>query len=141
MDKNFEWNNETHTYELVSESLITIAKKNIDNLGQVKDMVITSEADLKVVKEARTEINKAVKEVATARKQMEALVLSTFKPQCIEIEKYGATIANELTDKINEYKGDVKEAVYKLTITSTDKKAIEKLSAQALAYGCVVKEG
>lgn len=140
MNNNFVWNKDTHTYEIVAESLVDVAKRNIDKIAEKKDIVIQNDADYKVVKDMRTELNKAVKEVADARKQMTAVVLSRFAPQCKEIEKYGAVIATELTAKMNEYKNVVKDATYKITITSTDKKAIEKVKQVALNYGCEVKD-
>lgn len=140
MNSNFVWNKEEHTYEIVAESLVDVAKRNIDKIAEKKDIVIQNDADFKLIKDMRTELNKAVKEVADARKQMTALVLSKFVPQCKEIEKYGALIANELTLKMNEYKNVVKENTFKLVISSTDKKAIEKVKQFALNFGCEVKD-
>ena len=140
MAENFKWNNDEHTYEIVAESLVDVAKKNIDMIAEKKDMVITNDADFKVIKEMRRLLNKEVKTVADARKQMTAIVLSKFVPQCKEIERYGALIATELTQKMDEYKGVVKDEMFKLTITSNDKKAIEKVKQFALSYNCEVKD-
>ena len=140
MNKNFEWNEETHTYQITKESLVDVAKRNIDRLASRKDMVITNDDDYKAMYKARTEINSAVKEVADARKQMTAVVLSYFAPMCKEIEAYGAKITTEMTTKMNEYKNVVKDATYSITISSKDKKAIEKVKTYALKFGCDVKE-
>ena len=139
MNENFKWNDETHTYEIVKQSLVDVAKNNIDDLAKIKDMVIMNDADYKTMYKARTEINNAVKEVSDARKQMTAVVLSFFAPMCIEVEKYGASITGEMTRKLNEYKKVEKEVTYKLVVSSKDKKAIEKIKAIAISYGCDVK--
>ena len=140
MNENFVWNKETHTYEIVKESLVEVAKRNIDAIAEKANIVIQNDEDFKAVKKLRTELNNSVKEVADARKQMTAVVLSRFAPMCLEIEKYGAFIAQQLTDKINEYKPVQRDVTFKITIKSKDKKAIEKVKAYAIKFDCEVKE-
>lgn len=136
----FKWNDEKHTYEITSVDAVNTAINRINEIANV-NMVIASDADLKVVKANRTELNNLVKEISSYRKQMTALVLSQFAPQMIEVEKYGAKIANELSEKIDTYVGKVKEETYKITIKTADKNAIDKIIKLAQQYGCEVKEG
>lgn len=140
MTNNFVWNKETHTYEIAKESLVDVAKRNIAKYQELTNVVIQNDADYNRIKDARTELNKAVKDVADARKQMTAVALSLFAPQCKEIEKLGAQVAGQLTVMINEYKGVTKDTTYKITVSSLDKKAIEKVKEFALKFGCEVKE-
>lgn len=135
----FKWNNETHTYEITSLDAVDNAKRRIDEIAKL-EMVITNDTDLKAVKKARTEINNSVKEIAGYRKQMTAIVLAQFAPQMIEVEKYGATIANQLTEKIDAYVQKEVVETYKVTIKSTDKSAIKKIINIAQQYGCEIKE-
>lgn len=135
----FKWNEKTHTYEIMSNSAVAVAKKNIDEIAKL-DLVILNDEDLKAVKKRRTELNKNVEEVANARKQMSAIVLGAFAPQCEEIEKYGKKMSAELTKKINEYLGEEKVPSYQITITSSDKATIERIKKYAARLECQVKE-
>lgn len=138
---DFKWNEEKHTYELARVGLVEVAKSNIDKFD-LRNVVITDDDTFKAVKEARKEINKMVGDLSKARKQMKAIVLSQFEPTCIEIEKYGAMISNELTTKINEYKrngeDEVKEKTYAITIKTKDLKALKKVEEYALKLDCQV---
>ena len=136
----FKWNDEKHTYEITSVDAVNTAINRINEIANV-NMVIASDADLKVVKANRTELNNLVKEISSYRKQMTALVLSQFAPQMIEVEKYGAKIANDLSEKIDAYVGKTKEETYKITIKTADKNALDKIIKLAQQYGCEVKEG
>lgn len=143
---DFKWNEEKNTYELARVGLVEIAKNNIDKYD-MRNVVITDDDTFKAVKEARKEINKMVGDLSKARKQMKAIVLSQFEPTCIEIEKYGAMISNELTAKINDYKRngeeEVKEKTYVLTIKTKEMKVCKKVEEYALKLDCqvITKEG
>ena len=117
-----------------------MAKRNIDAIAEKANFVIQNDEDFKAMKKLRTELNNGIKEIADARKQMTAVVLSRFAPMCLEIEKYGAYIGQQLTEKINEYKPVQREETFKITIKSKDKKAIEKVKAYAIKFDCEVKE-
>ena len=141
MADNFIWNNETHTYEVANKSIVDIAKHNLDEKGKL-DFVIANEDDLKRAKKQRTEINNAVKEVSTARKQMTAVVLAQFAPVCKEIEAYGTQISAEITKKIKEFEGEVEKKSYTLTIKTENISALKKIETLASKYGlqAVIKE-
>ena len=139
---DFKWNDEKKTFELARVGLVEIAKKNIDKYD-VRNLVVATDSDLEVIKNARKNINKLVGELSKARKQMKAIVLSQFEPTCIEIEKYGALISNDLTKMINEYKAKsegekVKETSYTISISTEDGLVAKKIEKYALKYGCQV---
>ena len=135
---SFKWNEEKHTYELGKYSSVESAKKYLDNIANI-NFVITSDEDYKVVQDCRKELNRLVKELSTERKQMTAIVLSSFAPQCIEIEKYGVKLADELTAKMEQWKPKPqRDKVYKLTIKTTDLSALKKIEKLALKFNCEV---
>ena len=137
---DFKWNSEKQTYEVAKVGLVEIAKKNIDKYD-LTNVVVDNDEAYQSVWRARTEINRLVGDLAKARKQMEAISLSSFKPYCVEVEKYGAKISNELTKLLNDYKPKKdkgKPTTYKITITSTELKVIKKLEDMALKYDCQV---
>ena len=135
---DFKWNNEKKTFELVDVGLIQVAKNNIAQYDLSK-LVIQDEADYKKVYEARTKINNLVKDLSTKRKQMEAIVVSGFKPQCIEVEKYASEISNAMTENLNAFKPKQKaKTSFQITIKTDDPKVIKKFETMALKYGCQI---
>lgn len=140
---DFKWNEERQTFEITNVGIIEKAKTNLDKLDKSK-VIIENDEDYKKVYDARTQVNNLVKDLATKRKQMEAIALSSFKPQCIEVEKYGATISDNMTKSLNAYKPKEKKATtYSITIKTQDLRVIKKFETMALKYGCQIttKEG
>lgn len=140
---DFKWNEERQTFEITNVGIIEQAKANVDKLDLSK-VVILNDEDYKRVYEARTKVNNLVKDLASKRKQMEAIALSSFKPQCIEVEKYASNISDEMTKSLNAYKPKEKKAItYSITIKSQDLRTIKKFETMALKYGCQIttKEG
>ena len=135
---SFKWNEDKHTYELSQFSSVAAAKRHLDLVANV-ELTIQSDADYEIVKNNRKEINRLVKELSTSRKQMTAIVLGTFAPQCIAIEKHGTKLGDELTKKMDAWKPkEKKEKVFKLEIKSTDINALKKIEKMALKYSCEV---
>lgn len=140
---DFKWNEEKQTYEVAKVGIVDTAKKKLDSLD-LSNVVIQDDETYKKVYDARTQVNNLVKELSTKRKQMEAVVLSSFKPTCIEVEKYGATISDNMTKALLEYKPkEKKPSAITLTIKTEDKRVATKVEAFALKYGCqvIVKGG
>ena len=136
---DFKWNNEKQTFEVARVGLVDLAKRKLDSLD-LSNVVIDSDETYQRVWQARTEINALVKDLSSKRKQMEAIALSTFKPTCVEVEKYGAKISDKLTEKINEYKPKEKkkETTFKLIVKTNDGKVAKKFENMALKYGCSI---
>lgn len=140
---DFIWNIEKQTYEVAKEGLVELAKKKIDEYDLSK-LVIETEEDYKRVWQARTQLNTLIKDLATKRKQMEAIVLNTFKPTCVAVEKYGAGVSEEMTKNLNAFKPkEQKTKMFSITIKCEDLKVIKKFESMALKYNCQIttKEG
>ena len=108
---------------------------------QHTDLTITDDETYKAVYNLRTEVNKQIKAIASARKQMTATIIAPFVQPCMEIEKAGALIVEEMTERLNAYKPREKgTTTYKMTISTENKNAFEKVKTYALKYGCEIKE-
>ena len=141
---DFKWNEQKQTYEIARVGIIDAAKKKLDALD-VSNVVIETDEDYQAVWQKRTQINNLVKDLSTKRKQMEAIVISGFKPQCMEVERYGANISDKLTANLNAYKPKEKKAPtsFSITVKSNELRVIKKIENMALKYGCQIttKEG
>ena len=137
---DFKWNEEKQTFEVAKVGLVELAKKKLDNLD-LSNVVVDSDETYQRVWQARTEINALVKDLSSKRKQMEAIVLSAFKPTCVEVEKYGVKISDKLTALLNAYKPKEKRKtpVFKIVIKTEDLKVVKKFENMALKYGCVIQ--
>ena len=136
---DFKWNEKKKIYEIAEVGLVDIAKRKLDEYD-LRNVVIDSDETYKIVWSARTQINNMIGDLSKSRKQMEAITLSYFKPYCMEVEKYGSMISDELTKKLNAYKPKEKKkpTTFSITIKTEELKVIKKLEQMALKYGCQI---
>lgn len=140
MAKEIRWDKDKGYYVLSNHASIENAKKYIDSIA-LTNVVIRTEEDYKAVRTSRTLVNNEQKEIATARKQMTAVILSLFEPFLKEVENYANSKSNELTKMMNEFKPpkERERKSFKLEVTFDNPKALEKVKAYALKYGGKIK--
>lgn len=141
MAKELIWNQAKGQYELAQFTSMESAKKYIDSIA-LTNVVIQNDEDYDAVKESRTQVNKEVKDISTARKQATAVILSLFEPTLKELERYANAKSDELTKMMNDYRPTKprEKRVFKLEVRFDNPKALEKVTAYAKKYGGVVTE-
>ena len=141
MAKELKWNAQKGQYELANFTSTEQAKQYIDSIAKT-DLEILNDEDYRIVYQSRTKVNSEQRDVATARKQATAIILSLFEPTLKEIEQYCISKSNELTAKLNAYKPpkEREKKSFKLEATFDNQKALEKVRAYAIKYGATIKE-
>ncbi len=107
-------------------------------------LVLQSQGDYVALKEARTLVNKKVKEVSDLRKELNKAAMGTFNEQAKEIEKMLKEASEAQSRKMEEWEeahGGLKPKKVAIEVRSFDAKAIDKVKAFAVKLGCEVKDG
>lgn len=104
------------------------------------NLLIQTKEDLKEVKTFRTEIRTRLKELTDGRIAINKLYFEEFNNQVKDLENDLKEIDLSLKEKIDNYSSAEKAKTIKLTIKTTNLKAIEKIKALCLKENVEFKE-
>ena len=126
-------------FDLVREGCQAFIKEN-----GYQDLVITNDSDYKLIADGRTVIRKKIDAIASARKNVNELVLGEFNTQLKELEKMLKEADDLSKEKVHTFDEEVKGKVLKpriitLTVKNYDSKVIEKVKAYATKLGCAAE--
>ena len=102
----FHYLKEERRYELITKSgeLVSDLVAKFIKQHEAGDVVILNDADYKVVKDHRTEINGLLDEIESARKQTTAVVINPLVNACKPLEKSLKEASARLKEKLDAYK-------------------------------------
>ena len=102
----FHYLKEERRYELITKSgeLVSDLVAKFIKQHEASDVVILNDADYKVVKDHRTEINGLLDEIESARKQTIAVVINPLVNACKPLEKSLKEASASLKEKLDAYK-------------------------------------
>lgn len=116
-----------------------LVEKFIANDCHLNDK-IESDADLKIIKNTRTDIRKKADVIKNARINVTKMLTGTFEEQLKEIEKMLSSADSTLREKVTAYEAEHKSKIatpkkITLVVKSYDMKLIEKVKAYAIKNG------
>lgn len=139
----YKYSEKKHNYELVSTVDGLTLEQEVDNFiesHQHKEMIIQNDDDYSALKKQRTLINNKCKEITAFRKQTIAIITGDLKKQSMALEKKLAKASDEMTERLNEYKGTKPKVSYSVSFECDSQENLDKIIKYAKRLGIKPKE-
>lgn len=127
------------------EDLLEKANKFIKDNSLFTEPNFENPLEIKACKEERTNLNKAMKTIQSARLAICSSITGTFVEQCMTLEKLCKRASDQHSKAIHAYEEINKKdetasskKIYQATIYSLDEETLEKVIKYAKKCGCSV---